>query len=269
MITYCNHPPPPSLLPLKTWKNPEGLLCVFHFQATSLDLAGWRDDCSSISASLRSLTNKTESGIQFVVLSNLLILNYVFLQILSLEKQVSSDQPSSIQVRKSSVPQPSTAPSQRPSASDSPLPPPTPVNVSTYSLQQRDGEPYSASPPRSTSNLSMSSSQKHLPHKESTPSLASDISLPFATLELQQRLRQLQKYMTHTLSRYIGPHFFNAFLLQGSYLRWPLMECHFGSVFQWIFYLTTCHAIHLSAWGVLYRFSCSLWYCRWLTPLCF
>uniref|UniRef100_A0A3B4TU59 Extended synaptotagmin 2 n=1 Tax=Seriola dumerili TaxID=41447 RepID=A0A3B4TU59_SERDU len=93
------------------------------------------------------------------------------LRILSLEKQVSSDQPSSVQVRKSSVPQPTTAP-----------------------CQKRDGEPYSASPLRSTSNLStcMSSSQKHLPHNESTPSLASDISLPFATLELQQRLRQLQ-----------------------------------------------------------------------------
>ncbi|XP_010742437.2 extended synaptotagmin-2-B isoform X2 [Larimichthys crocea] len=117
------------------------------------------------------------------------------LRILSLEKQVSSDQPSSVQVRKSSVPQPPSAPSQR--QSDSPLPPPTPpppIDASTLNLQQRDGEPYSASPLRSNSNLStcMSSSQKHLPHKESTPSLASDISLPFATLELQQRLRQLQ-----------------------------------------------------------------------------
>ncbi|XP_035516831.1 extended synaptotagmin-2-A isoform X2 [Morone saxatilis] len=116
------------------------------------------------------------------------------LRILSLEKQVSSDQPSFVQVRKSSAPQPSgPAPSQRRSASDSPLPPhtpPPPIDASTLTLQQRDGEPYSAS----TSNLStcMSSSQKHLPHKESTPSLASDISLPFATLELQQRLRQLQ-----------------------------------------------------------------------------
>uniref|UniRef100_A0A7N6BCP9 Extended synaptotagmin-like protein 2b n=1 Tax=Anabas testudineus TaxID=64144 RepID=A0A7N6BCP9_ANATE len=100
---------------------------------------------------------------------------------------------SSVQVRKSSVPQTTTAPSQRPSASDSPLPPP-PIDASTLSLQHRDGEPYSASPLHSTSNLStcMSTSQKHLPHKESTPSLASDISLPFATLELQQRLRQLQ-----------------------------------------------------------------------------
>uniref|UniRef100_A0A8D3DVB1 Extended synaptotagmin 2 n=1 Tax=Scophthalmus maximus TaxID=52904 RepID=A0A8D3DVB1_SCOMX len=115
----------------------------------------------------------------------------------SFSLQVSSDQPSSVQVRKSSVPQPNTAPSQRQSASDSPLPPPTPpppIDASTLTLQHRDGEPYSASPLRSISNLStrMSSSQKHLPHKESTPSLASDISLPFATLELQQRLRQLQ-----------------------------------------------------------------------------
>uniref|UniRef100_A0A671W1U4 Extended synaptotagmin 2 n=1 Tax=Sparus aurata TaxID=8175 RepID=A0A671W1U4_SPAAU len=118
-------------------------------------------------------------------------------EILSLEKQVSSDLPSSVQVKKSSVPQPATAPFQRRSVSDSPLPPPTPpppLNASTFTLQQRDGEPYSASPLRSVSNLStcMSSSQKHLSHKESTPSLASDISLPFATLELQQRLRQLQ-----------------------------------------------------------------------------
>ncbi|KAM6907963.1 extended synaptotagmin-2 isoform 2-T3 [Lycodopsis pacificus] len=119
------------------------------------------------------------------------------LRILSLEKQVSSDQPSSVRVRKSSVPQPTAAPIQRRSASDSPLPPPTPpprISASTLTLQHRDGEPYSASPLRSVSNLSscMSGSQKHLPHKESTPSLASDISLPFATSELQQRLRQLQ-----------------------------------------------------------------------------
>ncbi|XP_058482791.1 extended synaptotagmin-2 isoform X1 [Solea solea] len=118
------------------------------------------------------------------------------LRILSLEKQVSSDQPSSVQVRKSSLPQPTAASTQRQS-SDSPLPPPTPpppIDASTFTLQHRDGEPYSASPLRSTSNLSMciSSSQKHLPHKESTPSLASDISLPYASLELQQRLRQLQ-----------------------------------------------------------------------------
>nr|XP_020457949.1 extended synaptotagmin-2 isoform X2 [Monopterus albus] len=118
------------------------------------------------------------------------------LRILSLEKQVSSDQPSSVRVRKARVPTPSAAHSQRLSPSDSPLPPPTPsppIDSSTLILD-RDGEPYSGSPLHSTSNLStcMSSSQKHLPHRESTPSLASDVSLPFATLELQQRLRQLQ-----------------------------------------------------------------------------
>uniref|UniRef100_A0A673ATP6 Extended synaptotagmin-like protein 2b n=1 Tax=Sphaeramia orbicularis TaxID=375764 RepID=A0A673ATP6_9TELE len=118
-------------------------------------------------------------------------------EILCLEKQGSSDQPSSVQVRKSSATQPNPVPPKRRSASASPLPvptPPPPMDASTLSLHHRDGEPYSASPLRSMSNLStcMSSSQKHLPHKESTPSLASDISLPFATLELQQRLRHLQ-----------------------------------------------------------------------------
>ncbi|KAM4718202.1 extended synaptotagmin-2 isoform 3-T3 [Anableps anableps] len=119
------------------------------------------------------------------------------LRILSLEKQISSDLPSAVQVRKSSVPQTAPAPSMSLSASESQLlsaTPLKPVRASTLTLQDLDGEPYSASPRHSTPNLStsMSSSQKYLPHKESTPSLASDISLPIATLELQQRLHQLQ-----------------------------------------------------------------------------
>ncbi|XP_035765486.1 extended synaptotagmin-2-A [Neolamprologus brichardi] len=120
-------------------------------------------------------------------------------EILSLEKQVSSDQPSSVQVNKSGVPQAPPASSLRPSVSDSPLPPPThshlhPIEASTLNLKDRDGEPYGASHRYSTTNLTtaMSSSQKHLPHNKSTASLASDISLPIATVELQQRLRQLQ-----------------------------------------------------------------------------
>ncbi|XP_034006195.1 extended synaptotagmin-2 [Trematomus bernacchii] len=125
------------------------------------------------------------------------------LRILSLEKQVSSDLPSSVQVRKSSVPQPKTSkptPSPRRSASHSQLSPPTPPtpptpppiqSISSLTLQHRDGEPYSSSPLRSNNN-NLYISQKHLSHKDSTASLASDISLPFATLELQQRLRQLQ-----------------------------------------------------------------------------
>ncbi|XP_039899732.1 extended synaptotagmin-2 isoform X1 [Simochromis diagramma] len=119
------------------------------------------------------------------------------LRILSLEKQVSPDQPSSVQVNKSGVPQAPPASSLRPSASDSLLPPPThshPIEASTLNLKDRDGEPYGASHRYSTTNLTtaMSSSQKHLPHNKSTASLASDISLPIATVELQQRLRQLQ-----------------------------------------------------------------------------
>ncbi|KAM8880724.1 extended synaptotagmin-2-A isoform 1-T1 [Synchiropus picturatus] len=118
------------------------------------------------------------------------------LRILSLEKQGSSDQPSSVQVRKSSMPLPTPAVSVRLSSSESPLSPPSPppaIDASTFTLHPRDGEPYSASPRRSFSSLScISGSQKHLSHRESTPSLASDISLPFASLELQQRLRQLQ-----------------------------------------------------------------------------
>uniref|UniRef100_A0A4W5L3D6 Extended synaptotagmin 2 n=1 Tax=Hucho hucho TaxID=62062 RepID=A0A4W5L3D6_9TELE len=129
------------------------------------------------------------------------------LRVLCLEKQTSaSDQPSSVQVRKASVVNP-TVPSQKLSTSESPLPPATnpptpPMEASTYTLHRREEqreEPYGGSPIRSTSirstsnlNTTISSSQKHLPHKDSMASLASDISLPFATLELQQRLRQLQ-----------------------------------------------------------------------------
>ncbi|XP_013868788.1 extended synaptotagmin-2 isoform X3 [Austrofundulus limnaeus] len=119
------------------------------------------------------------------------------LRILSLEKQVPSDLPSSVQVRKSSVPQTVSVPSLSLSSSESPPPSSTslqPIHASTLTLQDPDGEPYSASPRQSTTNLRacISSSQKHLPHRESTPSLASDISLPAAALELQQRLRHLQ-----------------------------------------------------------------------------
>uniref|UniRef100_A0A673XGW8 Extended synaptotagmin 2 n=1 Tax=Salmo trutta TaxID=8032 RepID=A0A673XGW8_SALTR len=118
----------------------------------------------------------------------------------------ASDQLSSVRVRKASVVNP-TVPSQRLSASESPLPPayttPTPpMEASTHSLHRREerkeepygGSPIRSTPIRSTSNLSttISNSQKHLPHKDSMASLASDISLPFATQELQQRLRQLQ-----------------------------------------------------------------------------
>lgn len=50
---------------------------------------------------------------------------------------------------------------------------------------------------RSSSSLHASNfnySPSHLSVKEPTPSIASDISLPIATQELRQRLRQLEKY---------------------------------------------------------------------------
>ena len=47
---------------------------------------------------------------------------------------------------------------------------------------------------RSTGNLANSGSQQYQPGaKEPTPSIASDISNPYAAQELQQRLEQLQK----------------------------------------------------------------------------
>ncbi|KAG9355198.1 hypothetical protein JZ751_000036 [Albula glossodonta] len=127
------------------------------------------------------------------------------LRVLCLEKVGQSDQPSSVQVRKASVSaggNPST-PTARPSVSDPPEPvvdPPPSTAPSTYDLREGvEGQhPYPGSPARlvdagrSASNLAISGSQQNLGHKESTPSIASDISNPFATQELQQRLRQLQ-----------------------------------------------------------------------------
>ncbi|KAG7258255.1 hypothetical protein CRUP_020607, partial [Coryphaenoides rupestris] len=88
------------------------------------------------------------------------------LRVLSLEKQDSSDQPSGVQVRKTSAPQPA------PTSSDSPLAPPTPPppapppplsalrpasassssTSSTLVLQRGDGEPYSLIPGRRASS---------------------------------------------------------------------------------------------------------------------
>uniref|UniRef100_A0A8C7KMC3 Extended synaptotagmin 2 n=1 Tax=Oncorhynchus kisutch TaxID=8019 RepID=A0A8C7KMC3_ONCKI len=98
-------------------------------------------------------------------------------------------------------------PMKRPSVSEPPNPVPvldlpSSVATSTQELHRRGGddEPYSGGPigigladaGRSTSNLAISGSQKHLAHRGSTPSIASDISNPYATQELQQRLRELQ-----------------------------------------------------------------------------
>uniref|UniRef100_A0A8C8K6A8 C2 domain-containing protein n=1 Tax=Oncorhynchus tshawytscha TaxID=74940 RepID=A0A8C8K6A8_ONCTS len=129
----------------------------------------------------------------------------IALRVLCLEKLVASDQTSSVQVRKASTSNP--IPMKRPSVSEPPNPVPvldlpSSVATSTQELHRRGGddEPYSGGPVgigladagRSTSNLAISGSQKHLAHRGSTPSIASDISNPYATQELQQRLRELQ-----------------------------------------------------------------------------
>ncbi|XP_016135469.1 extended synaptotagmin-2-like isoform X2 [Sinocyclocheilus grahami] len=123
------------------------------------------------------------------------------LRVLCLEKEVTSSQPSSVRVRHSSqndfcvTPQPQTVtstsnstviqPSQNPSCT---LAPDTPQGK-----RGSDGSPVRlAEAGRSVSSLEISSSHNHQSHRDSTPSLASDISLPSATLELQQRLQKLQ-----------------------------------------------------------------------------
>uniref|UniRef100_A0A671MEQ6 Extended synaptotagmin-2-like n=1 Tax=Sinocyclocheilus anshuiensis TaxID=1608454 RepID=A0A671MEQ6_9TELE len=123
------------------------------------------------------------------------------LRVLCLEKEVTSSQPSSVRVRHSSqnnscvTPQPQTVtstsnstviqPSQNPSCT---LAPDTP-----HGKRGSDGSPVRlAEAGRSISSLEISSLHKHQSHRDSTPSLASDISLPSGTLELQQRLQKLQ-----------------------------------------------------------------------------
>ncbi|XP_074508302.1 extended synaptotagmin-2-like isoform X3 [Sebastes fasciatus] len=142
------------------------------------------------------------------------------LRVLCLDKNPSSDStPSSVQVRKNS----SANQTPRPSvSSDSPVPPssnnpdiPRTSSVSAQDLLNRRREaddPFRApgstdmgqgggrgggrglgDTGRSTSNLAISGSQQYLAGgKEPTPSIASDISNPYAAQELQQRLQQLQ-----------------------------------------------------------------------------
>ncbi|XP_041697902.1 extended synaptotagmin-2 [Coregonus clupeaformis] len=127
------------------------------------------------------------------------------LRVLCQEKLIASDQTSSVQVRKTSTSNP--IPMKSLPVSKPPNPDPVSdlsrsVAASTQELHRRegDGEPYSGGPVgisladagRSTSNLAISGSHKHLAHFGSTVSIASDISNPYATQELQQRLRELQ-----------------------------------------------------------------------------
>ncbi|KAM9349767.1 extended synaptotagmin-2 [Symphorus nematophorus] len=143
------------------------------------------------------------------------------LRVLCLDKDtsLSSDStPSSVQVRKSSASNPTPRPSV---SSDSPRPPsstsdiPRSASASAQDLLNRRREaddPFRspgstdlgqggggggsqglAEAGRSTSNLAISGSQQYLAGgKEPTPSIASDISNPYAAQELQMRLQQLQ-----------------------------------------------------------------------------
>ncbi|XP_029109219.1 extended synaptotagmin-2-like isoform X2 [Scleropages formosus] len=119
----------------------------------------------------------------------------VVLKVLCLEKLSSSEEPSSVQVRKAGM---SVNSSRDTPSTPKPNPPPaastsTPVAPSTPGPVEAPGSPTAlADVGRSTSSLAVSGSQQQLAAKEPTPSIASDISNPFATQELQQRLRQLQ-----------------------------------------------------------------------------
>ncbi|KAF7644726.1 hypothetical protein LDENG_00216740 [Lucifuga dentata] len=137
----------------------------------------------------------------------------IALWVLCLDKSTSSETaPSSAQIRKTSTSNLTPTPTPPPSASfDSPQSPSSTSNsVSTQDLLHRLREPEdpargpegggAGSPDlteagRSASNLAISGSQQHLAGgtggKEPTPSIASDISNPYATQELQHRLRHL------------------------------------------------------------------------------
>ncbi|XP_067256748.1 extended synaptotagmin-2 isoform X3 [Chanodichthys erythropterus] len=125
----------------------------------------------------------------------------VGVSVLCLEKEVTSSQPSSVRVRHTSQnnnnvsPQPQTATSTSNSTVIQPShnQPCTPPPDTPQGKRGSDGSPVRlAEAGRSVSSLVISSSHKHQSHRDSTPSLASDISLPCATMELQQRLQQLQ-----------------------------------------------------------------------------
>ncbi|XP_067864139.1 extended synaptotagmin-2-A-like isoform X2 [Heptranchias perlo] len=138
----------------------------------------------------------------------------IMLRILGIEKQDKAPDRSSAQLKK----QPSHSKEARkpaskiqpvaPTESNKPAPA-VPAADSTKKPEKTDNvENYSAasqSPQRPTSlqrtpsshtTSSHTASPSHLSTKEPTPSIASDISLPFATQELHQRLRQLQNGTT-------------------------------------------------------------------------
>ncbi|XP_062850579.1 extended synaptotagmin-2 [Trichomycterus rosablanca] len=151
------------------------------------------------------------------------------LRILCLEKEVASSQPSSIQIRRTSQCVPTSQRQEATSQSTAPTPPPTTTAHSTpssspahtevtwrgkrgsegspVSLAQvethrdstrRDSTPSNSSRRGSTRRDSTrpGSTKRESTHRDSMQSLASDTSMPAASLELQQRLAQLQNGCT-------------------------------------------------------------------------
>ncbi|XP_063777986.1 extended synaptotagmin-2 isoform X2 [Pseudophryne corroboree] len=132
----------------------------------------------------------------------------IALRILYVDRPVrSSDEQHTSQVKRPSIFKGKTpTPSTSSTTAETQKPPPTPkLDANKTSVNKEKESSPSASPQRptelhkSSSNLSGSSftySPSHLSMKEPTPSIASDISLPIATQELRQRLRQLQNGTT-------------------------------------------------------------------------
>ncbi|KAM4684512.1 extended synaptotagmin-2 isoform 3-T3 [Amazona ochrocephala] len=132
-------------------------------------------------------------------------------EVLSLEKQARSpDHQHSAQVKRPSLSKDARKSSFKPQVPVSPPSDsnkPVPASPVTDSDKKTDtaekSQPPNASPQwptdlsRSSSSLhAFSYSPSHLSVKEPTPSIASDISLPIATQELRQRLRQLENGTT-------------------------------------------------------------------------
>ncbi|XP_060728377.1 extended synaptotagmin-2 [Tachysurus vachellii] len=143
------------------------------------------------------------------------------LRVLMLEKLSVSDQPSSARVHRSSIVIPSASnsnansksskntlktsgsgvntkpPSQLPNVSQNQsVPDLQRLSESTSNSALEDSPVRLTNARRSTSNLAISGSQMNLNNKEPTPSIASDISHPYASQELQQRIKDLQNGST-------------------------------------------------------------------------
>uniref|UniRef100_A0A671Z2T2 Extended synaptotagmin 2 n=1 Tax=Sparus aurata TaxID=8175 RepID=A0A671Z2T2_SPAAU len=112
-------------------------------------------------------------------------------EVLCLDKDTSSPSdttPSSVQVRK-----PSSSSTPRPSVSSDSSKSPGSMDLGQGGGGGGGGGHSLAETGRSTSNLAISGSQQYLAGgKEPTPSIASDISNPYAVQELQTRIQQLQ-----------------------------------------------------------------------------